>query len=124
MVAKSVLDPLPGIIVPKWSTAVLAMEPEVSRIRLTPSWPNGFNTGASSNICCANPNTPGVPPLAAIGAFAGAITAALGAPFGFQAITAVHTGVLYLLITETGIENFFWIVIVLSELLFFGVYYI
>ncbi|MCK5474126.1 MAG: hypothetical protein KAI53_01860 [Candidatus Aenigmarchaeota archaeon] len=61
---------------------------------------------------------------AAIGAFAGAITAALGAPFGFQAITAVHTGVLYLLITETGIENFFWIVIVLSELLFFGVYYI
>ncbi len=60
----------------------------------------------------------------AVGAFAGALTAALGAPFGFQAITAVHAGVLYLLVTETGLENFFWIVVILSELLFFGVYYI
>ncbi len=66
----------------------------------------------------------GIYMYSAIGAFAAAITAVYNTPVEFQALTAAHAGIFALLVTETGYDNLMWIIVIISEILFIGIYFL
>ncbi|MCK5474155.1 MAG: hypothetical protein KAI53_02005 [Candidatus Aenigmarchaeota archaeon] len=59
-----------------------------------------------------------------ISAFIAAMVSAYTHSFSFQIITSIHAFVFTLFAVETGFENLFWVLVLLSEFIFFVLFFV